>query len=112
MYTYWVSGFNSNSECFEKYDKWTCEHVRIIVIWCVVVTVWLYSIGSGFQDESGDKSKSGEEEQDEDSAEDSKSGVVCPMLLSYNDAPNYLKFNPYIRSGYRGFLTTKMCVER
>jgi hypothetical protein len=86
--------------------------VRIIVIWCVVVTVWLYSIGSGFQDESGDKSKSGEEEQDEDSAEDSKSGVVCPMLLSYNDAPNYLKFNPYIRSGYRGFLTTKMCVER
>nr|CAD7401670.1 unnamed protein product [Timema cristinae] len=32
-------------------------------------------------------------------------------LLSYNDAPSHLKFNPYIRSGYRGFLTTKMCLE-
>jgi len=34
------------------------------------------------------------------------------FILSYEDAPNYLKFNPYIRSGYRGYLTTKMCLER
>jgi hypothetical protein len=34
------------------------------------------------------------------------------LILSYDDAPNYLKFNPYIRSGYRGYLTTKMCLER
>nr|CAD7442117.1 unnamed protein product [Timema bartmani] len=32
-------------------------------------------------------------------------------LLSYNEAPSHLKFNPYIRSGYRGLLTTKMCLE-
>ncbi|XP_046981215.1 progestin and adipoQ receptor family member 3-like isoform X1 [Schistocerca americana] len=32
-------------------------------------------------------------------------------LLNFNDAPSYLKFNPYIRTGYRGYLTTKMCLE-
>ncbi|XP_067008952.1 progestin and adipoQ receptor family member 3 [Anabrus simplex] len=37
--------------------------------------------------------------------------IPDPVLLSYNDAPNYLKFNPYIKSGYRGYLTTKMCLE-
>ncbi|CAB3361465.1 Hypothetical predicted protein [Cloeon dipterum] len=33
------------------------------------------------------------------------------FILTYDEAPGYLKFNPYIRSGYRGFLTTKMCIE-
>jgi hypothetical protein len=33
-------------------------------------------------------------------------------LLSYHEAPSYLQFNPYIRSGYRGYLSTKMCFER
>lgn len=39
---------------------------------------------------------------------------VCStqLLLNFNDAPSYLQFNPYIRSGYRGFLSTKMCLER
>ncbi|XP_063237354.1 progestin and adipoQ receptor family member 3 isoform X2 [Bacillus rossius redtenbacheri] len=32
-------------------------------------------------------------------------------LLDFNEAPSYLQFNPYIRSGYRGLLTTKMCLE-
>lgn len=32
-------------------------------------------------------------------------------LLSYHEAPEYLQFNPYIRSGYRGYLSTKMCFE-
>ncbi|KAG8221952.1 hypothetical protein J437_LFUL007793 [Ladona fulva] len=36
---------------------------------------------------------------------------TCPVLLTYNDAPSYLKFNPYIRTGYRGCLSTKMCLE-
>lgn len=37
--------------------------------------------------------------------------VDCMTLLSYNDAPSYLQFNPYILSGYRGYLSTKMCFE-
>ncbi|KAF6207554.1 hypothetical protein GE061_016001 [Apolygus lucorum] len=32
-------------------------------------------------------------------------------LLSYHEAPAYLQFNPYIRSGYRGYMSTKMCFE-
>ncbi|KAK7866648.1 hypothetical protein R5R35_000265 [Gryllus longicercus] len=32
-------------------------------------------------------------------------------LLSFNEAPSYLQFNPYIKSGYRGYLTTRMCLE-
>ncbi|XP_014244851.1 progestin and adipoQ receptor family member 3 [Cimex lectularius] len=32
-------------------------------------------------------------------------------LLNFHDAPTYLQFNPYIRSGYRGYLSTKMCFE-
>lgn len=33
-------------------------------------------------------------------------------LLSYTEAPQYLQHNPYILSGYRGYLTTKLCIER
>ncbi|GJQ69626.1 hypothetical protein Trydic_g6714 [Trypoxylus dichotomus] len=32
-------------------------------------------------------------------------------LFSYEDAPYYLKHNTFIRSGYRGMLTTKLCLE-
>ncbi|XP_012276803.1 progestin and adipoQ receptor family member 3 [Orussus abietinus] len=32
-------------------------------------------------------------------------------LLPYQDAPEYLQFNPYIRNGYRGYLSTKLCIE-
>ncbi|KAL0280919.1 UNVERIFIED_CONTAM: hypothetical protein PYX00_002071 [Menopon gallinae] len=32
-------------------------------------------------------------------------------LLSYNDAPSYLQFNPFIKTGYRGYLSTRMCIE-
>jgi hypothetical protein len=63
------------------------------------------------QDENDAKRNEEEEEQDGSCAQGSKTGI-CPLLLTYNDAPSYLKFNPYIRTGYRGFLTTKMCLER
>lgn len=33
------------------------------------------------------------------------------QLCSYDEAPNHLKFNPFIREGYRKELTTKLCVE-
>ncbi|KAG7213054.1 hypothetical protein KM043_002385 [Ampulex compressa] len=32
-------------------------------------------------------------------------------LLPYEDAPEHLQHNPYIRHGYRGYLTTKLCLE-
>lgn len=35
----------------------------------------------------------------------------CMTLLSYHEAPSYLQFNPYILTGYRGYLSTKMCFE-
>lgn len=33
-------------------------------------------------------------------------------LLNYEEAPEYLQHNPYILHGYRGYLTTKLCIER
>lgn len=39
-------------------------------------------------------------------------GKGRPLLLSYHEAPPYLQFNPFIQSGYRGYLSTKMCIER
>lgn len=33
-------------------------------------------------------------------------------LLPFEEAPHYLKYNPYILKGYRGSLTTKLCLER
>ncbi|XP_037050987.1 progestin and adipoQ receptor family member 3 isoform X2 [Bradysia coprophila] len=33
------------------------------------------------------------------------------QLLSFDDAPKHLQFNPFIRNGYRTYLSTKMCVE-
>ncbi|XP_058824371.1 progestin and adipoQ receptor family member 3 isoform X2 [Topomyia yanbarensis] len=33
------------------------------------------------------------------------------QLLSYDDAPKHLQFNPFIRSGYRTILSTKLCLE-
>lgn len=33
-------------------------------------------------------------------------------LLRYEDAPEFLQYNPYILRGYRGCLTTKLCLER
>ncbi|XP_021922005.1 progestin and adipoQ receptor family member 3 isoform X1 [Zootermopsis nevadensis] len=65
---------------------------------------------TGVKGDNGNKGNKGEEQQNEDCTQESKSGVY-PLLLSYDDAPSYLKFNPYIHSGYRGFLTTKMCLE-
>ncbi|XP_034250193.1 progestin and adipoQ receptor family member 3 isoform X2 [Thrips palmi] len=38
-------------------------------------------------------------------------GKGRPLLLTYNEAPPYLQFNPFILSGYRGYLSTKMCIE-
>ncbi|XP_014225082.1 progestin and adipoQ receptor family member 3 [Trichogramma pretiosum] len=32
-------------------------------------------------------------------------------LLPWHLAPEYLRHNPYILSGYRGYLTTKLCIE-
>jgi hypothetical protein len=32
--------------------------------------------------------------------------------LGYKEAPNYLKFNPYITSGYRGPLNLRQCINR
>lgn len=32
-------------------------------------------------------------------------------LLPYEEAPEYLQHNPYILKGYRGYLTTKLCIE-
>lgn len=39
-------------------------------------------------------------------------GKGRPLLLTYKEAPAYLQFNPFILTGYRGYLSTKMCVER
>lgn len=33
-------------------------------------------------------------------------------LLNFNEAPSYLAHNRFILSGYRGLLTTKLCLER
>lgn len=33
-------------------------------------------------------------------------------LLTYEEAPEYLKHNSFILSGYRGILNTKLCMER
>lgn len=33
-------------------------------------------------------------------------------LLPFEEAPDYLQFNPFILHGYRGYLTTKLCIER
>jgi hypothetical protein len=63
------------------------------------------------QDDNDGRGKEGEEDNDDICVPGKKSGVH-PVLLDYKDAPSYLKFNPYIRSGYRGYLSTKMCLER
>lgn len=36
----------------------------------------------------------------------------CRRLLSFEEAPEYLKHNIYILTGYRGILNTKLCIER
>lgn len=33
------------------------------------------------------------------------------VLLKYEDAPQHLQFNPFIRNGYRTFLPTKLCLQ-
>ncbi|XP_021922010.1 progestin and adipoQ receptor family member 3 isoform X2 [Zootermopsis nevadensis] len=71
---------------------------------------WIMLAEVLLEGDNGNKGNKGEEQQNEDCTQESKSGVY-PLLLSYDDAPSYLKFNPYIHSGYRGFLTTKMCLE-
>uniref|UniRef100_A0A1A9UXF8 Progestin and adipoQ receptor family member 3 n=1 Tax=Glossina austeni TaxID=7395 RepID=A0A1A9UXF8_GLOAU len=45
------------------------------------------------------------------SADDYHKYNKCKMLLNFEDAPDHLKFNPYIRSGYRTFLSTKLCLQ-
>jgi hypothetical protein len=68
-------------------------------------------MGFGLQDENDAKGKKSGEERDTDCGQQSGSGA-SPLLLAYSDAPTHLKFNPYIRTGYRGYLTSKMCLER
>ncbi|XP_052122572.1 progestin and adipoQ receptor family member 3 isoform X1 [Frankliniella occidentalis] len=53
---------------------------------------------------------------DSEPATPARCGPYCdgkgrPLLLSFRDAPPYLQFNPFIESGYRGYLSTKMCIE-
>lgn len=33
-------------------------------------------------------------------------------LLSFEEAPEYLKHNPFILTGYRSILNTDMCIQR
>lgn len=33
-------------------------------------------------------------------------------LLKFEDAPEYMKHNPFILKGYRGILNTDMCIQR
>lgn len=58
--------------------------------------------------------------QNEDEEEDSEFSEICGeiyyqkarQLLTFEEAPGYIKHNVFIRSGYRGFLTTELCKER
>lgn len=67
-----------------------------------------------------DKERLSDSDSDEAEAQtrrpgNSKSPSASPSaitLLSYHEAPTHLQFNPYILSGYRGYLSTKMCIER
>lgn len=34
------------------------------------------------------------------------------QLLDFEEAPEYMQHNIFIRSGYRGILNTKLCIER
>lgn len=49
---------------------------------------------------------------DRQSKESKNTSMDCVTLLRYEDAPSYLQFNPYILNGYRGYMSTKMCLER
>ncbi|XP_024938284.1 progestin and adipoQ receptor family member 3 isoform X1 [Cephus cinctus] len=58
-------------------------------------------------------------EESEDLADSPIHGKVTPedeeqmrQLLPFEKAPVYLQFNPFILHGYRGYLTTKLCLER
>lgn len=84
------------------------SHAQIIPLSCelnFVTNRWLVFV---LQEENVAE----KETQDEKPVCKDVSSYNNSLILSYEDAPNYLKFNPYIRSGYRGYLTTKMCLER
>ncbi|XP_019881240.1 progestin and adipoQ receptor family member 3 [Aethina tumida] len=50
--------------------------------------------------------------KNEKSDDDSKfSYEKCRRLLTYEEAPEYIKHNIYILKGYRGILDTNMCIE-
>lgn len=34
------------------------------------------------------------------------------QLLNFDEAPEYLKHNPFILTGYRGILNTDLCIQR
>ncbi|KAL1459380.1 hypothetical protein WDU94_011367 [Cyamophila willieti] len=66
-----------------------------------------------------DKERLSDSDSDEAEAQTRRPGSSDPpshspssiTLLSYHEAPIHLRFNPYILSGYRGYLSTKMCIE-
>ncbi|XP_058982649.1 progestin and adipoQ receptor family member 3 isoform X1 [Musca domestica] len=49
--------------------------------------------------------------QSDSQVDDTGKYMKNKMLLNFEDAPDHLKFNPYIRHGYRTFLSTKLCLQ-
>lgn len=54
------------------------------------------------------KPKKGSKDDEDDEVHNEK----LRLLLKFEDAPEYLQHNKFILSGYRGMLTSKMCLER
>lgn len=59
-----------------------------------------------------DKESDTGSERDKDEQELDIDYEKARTLLKYEDAPEYLKHNPYILTGYRGILNTDLCLER
>lgn len=64
------------------------------------------------EDTTGSESLLTEEKSIEEKPHKNEQQTVRPKhFFSFDDAPEYLKFNPFILSGYRGLLNTKLCME-